>query len=82
MIVAAVPPEYYAGDRDLYKAIVDSNRARVSPDGKISLEAATRTFRNLAAFGASILAVATGFVSILLVAFVYAWKKGVLDWKS
>jgi len=32
--------------------------------------------------GASILAVATGFVSILLVAFVYAWKKGVLDWKS
>jgi NADH-quinone oxidoreductase subunit A len=36
----------------------------------------------LAAFGPSILAVATGFVSILLVAFVYAWKKGVLDWKS
>ena len=32
--------------------------------------------------GASILAVATGFVSILLVAFVYAWKKGVLDWKT
>ena len=36
----------------------------------------------LAAFGPSILAVATGFVSILLVAFVYAWKKGVLDWKT
>ncbi len=36
----------------------------------------------LAAFGPSILATATGFVSILLVAFVYAWKKGVLDWKS
>ena len=36
----------------------------------------------LAAFGPSILAVSTGFVSILLVAFVYAWKKGVLDWKS
>jgi NADH-quinone oxidoreductase subunit A len=36
----------------------------------------------LAAHGASILAVATGFVSILLVAFVYAWKKGALDWKS
>lgn len=34
------------------------------------------------AHGPSILAVATGFVSILLVAFVYAWKKGVLDWKS
>ncbi|WP_395749332.1 NADH-quinone oxidoreductase subunit A [Prosthecobacter sp.] len=36
----------------------------------------------LAAFGGSILAVATGFVSVLGVAFVYAWKKGVLDWKS
>lgn len=36
----------------------------------------------LAAFGPSILAVAAGFVSILLVAFVYAWRKGVLDWKS
>ena len=32
--------------------------------------------------GASILAVATGFVSILLVAFAYAWRKGVLDWRS
>ncbi len=32
--------------------------------------------------GASILAVAASFASILLVAFGYAWKKGVLDWKS
>lgn len=36
----------------------------------------------IAAYGASILAVAAGFVSILLVAFIYVWKKGVLDWKS
>lgn len=49
-IVAAVPPEYYAEDRELYKAIVESNRSRVSPDGRISMEAATRTYRNLAAF--------------------------------
>lgn len=36
----------------------------------------------IAAHGPAILGIATGFVGILLVAFVYAWKKGVLDWKS
>ncbi|MBL9132765.1 MAG: NADH-quinone oxidoreductase subunit A [Verrucomicrobiaceae bacterium] len=36
----------------------------------------------LAAFGPSILAIAFSFAAILLVAFGYAWKKGVLDWKS
>ena len=36
----------------------------------------------LAAFGPSIFAVAFTFALILLAAFGYAWKKGVLDWKS
>ena len=36
----------------------------------------------VAAFGPSILAVAFAFAAILLAAFGYAWKKGVLDWKS
>ena len=49
-IVAAVPPEYYAGDRALYRAMIESNRERVSPDGKIPPEAAEITYRNLAAF--------------------------------
>jgi len=49
-IVAAVPPEYYAGDRALYRAMIESNRERASPDGRISPEAASRTYRNLAAF--------------------------------
>jgi NitT/TauT family transport system substrate-binding protein len=49
-IVQAVPPEYYAGDRELYRAMIESNRARVSTDGRISAEAADRTYRNLAAF--------------------------------
>jgi NitT/TauT family transport system substrate-binding protein len=49
-IVAAVPPEYYAGDRELYRAMIESNRERVSPDGRISLEAAEITYRNLAMF--------------------------------
>ena len=49
-IVATVPAEYHAGDRALYTAIVESNRPRVSVDGRIPLEAAQRTYRNLAAF--------------------------------
>ena len=48
--MAAVPPEYYAGDRELYRVMIESNRERVSPDGRISPEAADRTYRNLAAF--------------------------------
>ncbi len=36
----------------------------------------------LAAFGPGIFFAALSFVSILGVAFAYAWKKGVLDWKS
>jgi len=49
-IVAAVPPEYYAGDRALYRAMIENNRGRVSHDGRISPEAATITHKNLAAF--------------------------------
>lgn len=36
----------------------------------------------LAAFGTGIAWAALGFISILGVAFVYAWKKGALDWKN
>jgi NitT/TauT family transport system substrate-binding protein len=53
-IVAAVPPEYYAGDRALYRAMIESNRGRVSPDGRITPEAAERTYKNLAAFETTI----------------------------
>jgi NitT/TauT family transport system substrate-binding protein len=49
-IVAAVPPEYYAGDRALYRAMIESNRERVSTDGRITPEAAQITYRNLATF--------------------------------
>jgi NitT/TauT family transport system substrate-binding protein len=49
-IAAAVPAEYYGGDRALYRAMIESNRERVSPDGHISNEAAQRTYRNLAMF--------------------------------
>jgi NitT/TauT family transport system substrate-binding protein len=49
-IIAAVPPEYYAGDRALYRTMIESNRERVSPDGRITPEAAQITYRNLVAF--------------------------------
>jgi NitT/TauT family transport system substrate-binding protein len=49
-IVATVPPEYYEGDRALYRAMIESNRERVAPDGRISPEAAQITYKNLAAF--------------------------------
>jgi NitT/TauT family transport system substrate-binding protein len=49
-IVAAVPPEYYAGDRALYRAMVEQNRQRVSPDGRISVQAAETVLRYLTQF--------------------------------
>jgi NitT/TauT family transport system substrate-binding protein len=49
-IVAAVPPEYYAGDRELYRAMIESNRERVSADGRISPDAAQIAYRNLVMF--------------------------------
>ncbi len=49
-VVAAVPAEYYAGDRELYRAMIESNRECVSPDGRISPDAAEITYRNLAMF--------------------------------
>jgi NitT/TauT family transport system substrate-binding protein len=52
-IVATVPPEYYGGDRALYRDMVEQNRQRVSPDGRISQEAATRVFSYLSKFEAT-----------------------------
>jgi hypothetical protein len=48
--VASVPPEYYAGDRSLYRMMIESNRERVSLDGRITAEATEITFRNFANF--------------------------------
>jgi NitT/TauT family transport system substrate-binding protein len=49
-IVATVPPEYYAGDRALYRTMIENNRTRVSPDGRITPEAAQITYRNLVSY--------------------------------
>jgi NitT/TauT family transport system substrate-binding protein len=49
-IVAAVPEEYYGQDRALYRIMVERNRGRVSTDGRIAPEGASRVLRNLVAF--------------------------------
>jgi NitT/TauT family transport system substrate-binding protein len=49
-IVAAVPEEYYGGDRALYRIMVEKNRGRVSPDGIIPPDGAARVLKNLTAF--------------------------------
>src|SRR6476659_7970711 len=48
-IMAAVPPEYYGQDRTLYRQMIEQNRQRVSPDGRISNEAAERVLHYLSA---------------------------------
>lgn len=49
-IVAAVPEEYYGQDRALYRIMVERNRGRVSPDGRIPPDGAARVLKNLMAF--------------------------------
>jgi NitT/TauT family transport system substrate-binding protein len=49
-IVAAVPEEYYGGDRALYRVIIERNRPMFSRDGRISLAAATTVLRAQASF--------------------------------
>lgn len=49
-IVAAVPEEYHGQDRSLYRVMVERNRGRVSPDGRIPPDGAARVLKNLMAF--------------------------------
>ncbi len=43
-----MPTEYYGGDRELYKIVVDKNRGRFSKDGRISLDTAKNVLRIIA----------------------------------
>jgi NitT/TauT family transport system substrate-binding protein len=49
-IVAAVPPEYYGADKELYRMMVERNRRSASPDGVIPPAMAERVLKNLVAF--------------------------------
>lgn len=47
-IVDAVPAEYYGGDRDLYRTVVEKNRGRFSKNGQISMATAENVLRIIA----------------------------------
>jgi NitT/TauT family transport system substrate-binding protein len=53
-IVAAVPEEYYGGDRELYRVVIERNRPMFSRDGRISLAAAATVLRAQASFDETI----------------------------
>lgn len=47
-IVDAVPAEYYGGDKDLYKIVVEKNRSRFSKNGQITMATAQNVLRIIA----------------------------------
>src|SRR3954466_3544423 len=49
-IIAAVPPEYYGDEREIYKIALQRNREGFSPDGRNSIEAAQHVYKVLEAF--------------------------------
>ena len=53
-IIAAVPPEYYAADRAVYKAALEKNLETYRHDGIISVEAGQNVLRDLMSFDPTI----------------------------
>ena len=53
-IIAAVPPEYYAADRAVYKAALEKNLETYRHDGSISVEAGQNVLRDLKTFDPTI----------------------------
>lgn len=47
-IVDAVPPEYYGGDKELYRTVVEKNRGRFSKNGQIAMATAQNVLRIVA----------------------------------
>jgi len=54
-ILAVVPAEYYAGDRDTYKAALAKSLEGYSPDGRFSLEGAQNVYKVLKLFEPSVM---------------------------
>jgi NitT/TauT family transport system substrate-binding protein len=54
-ILAAVPPEYYAGDKDTYKAALAKSIEGYSPDGRFSLAGAQNVYKVLKLFEPSVM---------------------------
>ena len=53
-IIAAVPPEYYAADRAVYKAALEKNLETYRHEGIISVEAGQNVLRDLKSFDPTI----------------------------
>jgi NitT/TauT family transport system substrate-binding protein len=54
-VLAAIPAEYYAGDKDIYKAALAKSIEGYSPDGKFSLEGAENVYKVLKLFEPSVM---------------------------
>jgi len=55
-ILAVVPAEYYAGDKDLYKAALVKSIEGYSTDGRFTLEGARNVYKVLKLFESSVMA--------------------------
>jgi NitT/TauT family transport system substrate-binding protein len=53
-IADALPPEFYAGDKEFYKKAVQANREMLSKDGIVTSALADNTRRILASFNDSV----------------------------
>jgi NitT/TauT family transport system substrate-binding protein len=54
-ILEVVPPEYYAGDKETYKAALAKTVESYSPDGRFSLEGAQNVYKVLKLFEPSVM---------------------------
>jgi NitT/TauT family transport system substrate-binding protein len=54
-ILAVVPAEYYAGDKDTYKAALAKSIEGYSPDGRFSLQGAQNVYKVLKLFEPSVM---------------------------
>ena len=55
-IMAVIPPEYAAGDKDTYRAALAKSIEGYSPDGRFTLEGARNVYKVLKLFEPSVMA--------------------------
>ena len=53
-IASALPPEFYAGDKEFYKKAVQANREMLSKDGIVTPALSENTYRIISSFNESV----------------------------
>jgi NitT/TauT family transport system substrate-binding protein len=53
-IADALPPEFYAGDKDVYKKAIQANREMLSKDGIVTPALSSNTYRIISSFNESV----------------------------